>query len=133
MNGNQENAISGKQKDSVQQETRVVSPNEIIRVDSQHSRPLLLQDRRHKMTEENLRKETPLGEVVHPEREVKNRARICSEEHVRNRRVLHGLLPYVYMTSLNRDAKSATSVCSLKLKLTVSPVKSRRQVVGKGQ
>ena len=95
MKGNQENAISGKQKDSVQQETRVVSPKEIISVDSQHSRPLLLQDRRHKMTEEDLRKETPLGEVVPPEREVKNRARICSEEHVRNRRVLHGLLPYV--------------------------------------
>ena len=95
MKGNQENAISGKRKDSVQQGTRVVSPEEIISVDSQHSRPLLLQNRRHKMTEEDLRKETPLGEVVHLEREVKNRARICSEEHVRNRRVLHGLLPYV--------------------------------------
>ena len=95
MKGNQENAISGKQKDSVQQETRVVSPKEIISVDSQHSRPLLLQDRRHKMTEEDLRKETPVGVVVHPGKRGQKQARICSEEHVWNRRVLHGLFPYV--------------------------------------
>ena len=58
LSENQENAISGKQKDSVQEETHVVSATEIINVDSRHKRPLLLQDRRHKMTEEDLRKET---------------------------------------------------------------------------
>ena len=73
LNENQENATSGKQKDSVQEETHVVSA---INVNSRHKRPLLLQDRRHKMTEEDLRKETPPGEVVHPERKVKDRARI---------------------------------------------------------
>ena len=61
LKGNQENAISGKQEDSVQEETDVVSVTEIICVDSQHNRPLLLQDRKHKMTEEDLREETHPG------------------------------------------------------------------------
>ena len=72
LKGNQETAIGGKPVYSVQEETSAVSATEII-VDNQHNRPLLLHDRRHKMTEEDLRKETLLGELVSPEREVKDR------------------------------------------------------------
>ena len=50
-----ENAISGKQLDSVQKETLVVSATEIV--DRQHNRPLLLQKRGHRLTEENPRKD----------------------------------------------------------------------------
>ena len=46
---------SGKQLDSVQEETPVVSATEVI-VDRKHNRPLLLQKGRHGMTKENLRK-----------------------------------------------------------------------------
>ena len=53
VEGDQENAFSGKQKDPVQEETHAVSAMETISVDSQHNRPLLLQDRRHIMTEED--------------------------------------------------------------------------------
>ena len=95
LSENQENAISGKQKGSVQEETHVVSATEIINVDSRHKRPLLLQDRRHKMTEEDLRKETPPGEVVHPERKVKDPSRITLQGIVRIRRVIIDIFPYV--------------------------------------
>ena len=77
LKGNQQKAISGEQKNSVQEETPVVSVTETISGDSQHSRPLLLQDSRRKMTEEDLRKETHQEEGVHLERKVKDRARIA--------------------------------------------------------
>ena len=49
----QENAISGKQKDSVQKEMLAASAT----TERKHNRPLLFQGRRHKMTEQYLRKE----------------------------------------------------------------------------
>ena len=62
LKGDQENAFSGKQKDPVQEETHVVSATEIISVESQHSRPILApRSQTQKMTEEDFRKETPLG------------------------------------------------------------------------
>ena len=51
----------------------------------------------------------------------------------RIRRVIVGILPCFKITSLNRDAHSATHVCSDMLRLTGSPVKSGRKVVGKDQ
>ena len=42
-----------------------------------------------------------------------------------------GILPYVKITKLNRDANSATSVFSDVLRLTDSPAKSQRKVVEK--
>ena len=41
--------------DSVQEETPAVSATEVI-VDNQHTRPLLLPEHRHRLTEEDLRK-----------------------------------------------------------------------------
>ena len=66
-----ENAFSGKQMDTVQEDTLVVSATEII-VDNQHYRPLLLQRRRPRLTEEDFRKAKgmPPGEVVLLERNV---------------------------------------------------------------
>ena len=55
---NQENADSGKQKDSVQKETLAVSTTTTVNVERKHNRPVL-QGRRHKNEEEYLRKESP--------------------------------------------------------------------------
>ena len=87
MKGEQENAISGKQLDIVQKEILAASATAVI-VERKQNRPLPIRDRRHKKTEENLRKETHPGEVVHPERSVQNRARITSKDIVRVRRVI---------------------------------------------
>ena len=75
-----------------------VSATRTISVETQHNRPVLLQDRRHKMTEEYFRKDKPWGEVVHPERKVKDRARITPKEIGRFRRVIVGILPRVKIT-----------------------------------
>ena len=80
LEGEWENAISGMQEDSVQEETLAVSARKTISVERQHNPPHLLQDRRHKMTEDDLRKEKPPREVVHPGAKVKDRARMTSKE-----------------------------------------------------
>ena len=90
----------------------------------QNNRPLLHKNRRYKMTEEYLRKGTFPDEVVHPETNVKNRARITSKDIVRIRGVIIGTLPYVKISSLNGDAHSAKEAYSSTQRLTVSPVKS---------
>ena len=50
LKGNKENAINGKQKDSARREMRAVSATMRMSVEKQHSRPLLLQNRRLKTT-----------------------------------------------------------------------------------
>ena len=55
LRGKWENAISGKQLDSVQAETLVVSATDRI-VDRKQNRPLLLLQRGHRLTEENPRR-----------------------------------------------------------------------------
>ena len=94
-------------------------------------RPLLLQGRRHKMTEENLRKESLPEALVLHERDIKDRAEITSMETVRIRRVIVGILLHVNITNKNWDANSSKSAYSSTLRLTVSPTKSRRKVVEK--
>ena len=61
------------------------------------------------------------------------RAQIFSKGLARIRRVSIGILPYVKITNLYRDANSATNVCSDTLSLMGSPAKSRSKVVGKDQ
>ena len=59
--GEWENVVSGKQMDSVQEEALAVFASEVI-VDDEHNHPLLLQRRRHRLTEESLRKAVAPGE-----------------------------------------------------------------------
>ena len=61
------------------------------------------------------------------------RSNISLKESVRNRHVIIGVLPFVKITSLNRDATSVTNVCSDTLRLVGSAVKTRRKVVVKHQ
>ena len=68
-----EHAISGKQMDSVQEETLAVSVTEMI-VGNEHNCPLLLRMRRHRLTEESLRKSLGPGEKVLLKRKVGRRA-----------------------------------------------------------
>ena len=77
--GEWENAFSGKQMDSVQEETLAVSATEII-VNSQHNRPSLLQRRKHRLTEEDFPKGMPLGGAVHPEKRSKSVQKIHERE-----------------------------------------------------
>ena len=60
--GKWENAISGKQLDSGQDEALAVSATEVI-VDNKHNR-LLIHRRRHRLTEEDLRKVLAPGDKV---------------------------------------------------------------------
>ena len=95
-----------------------VSSTTTVGVDRKHDRLLLLQDRKHKMTEENLGKEEPSEAVVG---KIKKLADITLKETVRIRRVILGILPYVNITKLIRDANSAKGSYSSTLRLTVSP------------
>ena len=108
------------------------SATEVI-VDNMHSRPLLLQRRRHRLTMENPRKAKLPSAAVLLERKVKDHAEKSSKEIVRIRRVTIGILPNVKIAYLYRDENSATNACLDTLRLMGSPAKSRRGVEGKGQ
>ena len=84
-----------------------------------------------------IRKKTPRQVLVPEERVLlerkdEKRAKTVSEEIVRNRHVISGIVPCVKITNLYRDANSATDVCSEALRMA-SPVKSQRKVVEKDQ
>ena len=85
-------------------------------------------ERGHRLTEENPRKVLVSEERVFLEGKIRKRAKMTSKELVRIRRAIVGTFPYVKITYLNRDANSATSVCSDTLRMMDSPVKSRRKV-----
>ena len=68
-----------KAKRTVQKEMLAVSATTTVSVERKHHRPLLLQDRSHKMTEEDLRMEVPPEAAVHQEGDVKNRAKNTSK------------------------------------------------------
>ena len=102
-------------------------------MDGKHDRPLLLQKRGHRLTEENPRKVLVPEERVLLERKAAKCAKSSSEEHVRGRRVFHDILPYVSITSLNPGANVVTVVKLDTLRVVGSPVKSQRKVVGKDQ
>ena len=80
---------------------------------------------------EQTQKALASGEKVFLEEEAGKRAQVTPKEIARIRHVIIGILPYVKITNLNRDAKSATNVCSDTLRLLASPAKCRRKVVAK--
>ena len=89
---------------------------------------------RHRLTErEDLRQESPQGKSSFWKERSKSVQKNTFKEVVRIRRAIVGILPYVKITNLNRDANSETSACSDILRMTDSPVKSRRKVVEKDQ
>ena len=77
---------------------------------TKHNRPLLLERRRHRLTEENRQKVLAPGDEVFLEGKSRKRAYISSMESVRIRRVIIGMLLCVKITSVNRDATMATIV-----------------------
>ena len=131
--GGWENVTSGKQMDCVQEETLAVSATEVI-VDKKHIRFVVLQKRRHRLT----KKKKTFERFCHQGREsfwrkAGKRVNISSQESVRIRRVVFGVLSYVKITSLYRDANSATNVSLDRLRLVGSPIKSQRKVLEKDQ
>ena len=85
----------------------------------QHTRPVLLQKHGHTLTEELLRKDLVPGEKALLGEKAGNRVK-----KPQIRRVIVGILPYVRMTSLYRDASSATNVCLDTLRLMGGPISS---------
>ena len=103
------NAISGKQLDSVQKETLVLSATGVI-VHKKHSLLLLLQ-RRGTQTDERepFKKAQAPGESSPSGKKCQRpRKKNRSKEIVRTRRVAIGILSCVSTTSLNQDANIAT-------------------------
>ena len=130
--GEWENTISGKQRDSVQEETPTVSFSHGRRrgqkVQSSSPAP-------KSTTQTDGRKASkgfgPRGQSPSGRKGQKACKKKSSKESAWIRRVIIGIVPYAKITSLYRDARSATNVCSDILRLTGSPVKSRRKVVEK--
>ena len=120
-----------KLRDSVQEETLAVFATEVI-VHNEHIRPLMLQKRRHRLTEESHRKFLVPGEKVPLEGKVRKRAKVTSKEIARIRCVIIGILPYVKLTHLNRDANSATLAFSDTLKMMDSSIKKVKEKWWKG-
>ena len=124
-----ERMLSVESNWSVQEETHAVSATGVI-VNNKHSRPFLLERRRHRLTGENPRKRfLAPGENVLLEGNVRMRARISSKELLRIRHVIDGILPRVKKTNMYRDATSATNVCSDLYNWVASGIKSRRPIL----
>ena len=99
---------------------------------NEHNRPLLLRRRRHRLTEESLRKALALGEKSLWQERPESVHQVTTKELARIRRVILGILPYVKVTSLNRDANLATTVCS-DTEADGQPIKKSKKSGGKDQ
>ena len=73
LKGKQERTVNGKHR-----EMQSVSARTTVSVERKHNRPLPLQGRRHKMTEEDLRQEVHQEATVLQEGNIKARAEITS-------------------------------------------------------
>ena len=127
--GEGENVVSGKQMDSVQEETLAVSAMGIIVV-KKHNRPLLLQRREHRLTGEDFRKAVAPGRKSFWEDGSKKTCKSYLKRNCTNPSCNYWHPPVCQITHLIRDANS-TCVCSDIPRLTGSQVKSRRQVVAR--
>ena len=139
LRGEWENAINGKQSDSVQQETLADSVTEKHRktgavADKRDNRPLLRQKRGHRLTDKSskgsgLREKRSSG--IKGPRGCTNLLRgKCTNPSCF---FFFRTLPCAKITRLNRDANVATIVSLDALRLTGSQVKSRRTVVEQDQ
>ena len=127
--GGWENVISGKQMDdSVQEETLAVSAAGII-VENKHSRLLLHQKRRHRLTETNHQKVQVSEVKVLLEKEAELRADISLRRKFTNPLCDYWHPLVCQIENMNQDANTARKVDSGTLWLVGSPAKSRRKVV----
>ena len=137
-----ENVFSGKQLDSVQEETLAVpftgKPRETDAITDtdpipvkEHNRPLQLRERWVRLTEESLVKMAVQEEQVPQDWKAEDRVKIFLNLNARNRRVISGTFPYAWITSLNPGASVVTVVISDTPRLVGSPVKSQRKVAEK--
>ena len=79
---------------------------------NEHNHPLLLRERRHRLTEETFTNMAVWEQRVLQDRKAKDRVKKSLEERAQNRRVTSGTLPCAWTTSLNPDAGVVTSVIS---------------------
>ena len=101
----QENAVSGKRKDSSQEETLVVSATMRINVEKQRDRPLVLQNRRRKAMVYFIRRREPSEANVRLVKDLEERTKTTSVENARDS--WHAPVCQNYKTE--SDANSVTS------------------------
>ena len=129
-----ENAVNGKQLDSVREETPEVSvmiehlEKDAIR-DKKDNRPLLHQKQRHRLTERKLQKVQVSERKVLLEQETKFRADISVGESVRARHVFVGTLPCVSIIKSESGCTCGEKSWSDTWRLMGSPAESSRKVL----
>ena len=121
-------AISGKPKDSVQEETNAFSGTTVMSVRNQHPKPLHPLSHQHKEVEcvekkRNIRGRSPSGKISRqPCRH--NLKGICTKLLCE-----YWHPPNVWFDCQNRDAKQETSACSRTTRLLNNQVKNRRRAL----
>ena len=132
----QENAVNGKQKDSVREETSVVSGTMRISVQNRHQKPIHpLNHRQKRMVEyiyifswrrKSLRGLSPSPKLGQPCR-----------DHIKGKctrpLVIIGIFPNVHPTRKNRDAISGISSRLSTGRLNINPAKNLKRIVTKVQ
>ena len=121
-----ENAINGKQKDSVREERSVVSGTTKISVQNRHQKPLHPLNHQHKEVEV-LRGKRTSEAGVHQGSSLDSRAKTTCQVFAPIHLVTIGILPNVNSISLNRVVRSAISA-----RLHTGRLKSTWQKAEKG-
>ena len=121
----QENAINGKQKDSVREETSVVSCTMRISVQSRHQKPVHPVNHQHKEVEVRRGKRTSEA-GVHLGSLLDRRAEMTLKVSARDFLVITGIFPNVYPTRKNRDAISGISSRLCTGSLNINPAKTEK-------
>ena len=123
--------FNGRRTDSVQKKILAVFTTGLIPV-KEHNHPLLLRERRHRLTEESLTDMAVQEEKVLQDWKAKDRVKKSSEESARNLHVIYGTLQYAWITSLNLDASMVPVVISDTLRLVGSqPSEQSKKVAQK--
>ena len=123
-----ENVINGQQKDSVREETSVVSGTMRISVQIRHQKPLHPLNHQHKEVEVRRGKRTSTA-GVRLGSSLGSRAKTAEKVFAPNHLVTVGILPNVNSISLNRVVNSVISARLRTGRLKDNPAKSRRRMV----
>ena len=122
----QENAINGKQKDSVREENYAVSSTTVMNVQNQHQSPF------HPLNHQEREVEVSVARV-HLGSLLDSRAKITCKVFAPTHIVIIDILPNVKSFTLDRVVNSLTSARLRTGRLKINPAKNRRRMVTKVQ
>ena len=129
LEGNTENAVSVRPKDSAQREMLAVSATMKMSLEKQHNRLFLPKTANSRRREKFFEKGIFSEAAVLLERNLEEREKTTSVEIVRIRHVILGILPNVNVTKHNRDVNSVISASSCTKRLAVIPTRNQRKQV----